>query len=83
MSSPADDQDRDPECEFCGIVSGRLPRTLRHQDDELIVFHNTLPWVPVMLLMRCTIIRDSTIPTMNERTATTRTSVTSSPLRFE
>ena len=51
MSSPADDQDRDPECEFCGIVSGRLPRTLRHQDAELIVFHNTLPWVPVMLLI--------------------------------
>ena len=47
MAEPASD----PTCEFCGIVSGRLPRTVRHEDDELIVFHNTLTWVPVMYLV--------------------------------
>ena len=51
MSSPADETGLDPDCEFCGIISGRLPRTVRHQDDELIVFHNTLSWVPVMYLI--------------------------------
>ena len=51
MSSPADDSSHDPACEFCGIVSGRLPGTVRHQDDELIVFRNTLTWVPVMYLI--------------------------------
>ena len=40
MSSPPDDFDLALACEFCGIVSGRLPRTVRHEDDDLIVFHN-------------------------------------------
>ena len=39
------------ECEFCGIVSGRVPSRVRYQDDELIVFHNALTWVPTMLLI--------------------------------
>ena len=41
----------DGTCEFCGIVSGRLPRSVRYEDDELIVFRNTLTWVPVMYLI--------------------------------
>ena len=38
-------------CEFCGIVSGRVPSRVRYQDDELIVFHNAITWVSVMLLI--------------------------------
>lgn len=54
-SGPEGDLDRDLDgdrgCDFCGIVSGRLPRTVRHEDDDLIVFHNELTWVPVMYLI--------------------------------
>ena len=45
--APADDG----TCEFCGIVSGRLPRTVRYEDDDLVVFHNALTWVPMMYLI--------------------------------
>lgn len=41
----------DDECEFCGIVSGRLPRTVRHDEKDLLVFYNMLTWVPVMYLI--------------------------------
>ncbi|MEX2599469.1 MAG: HIT domain-containing protein [Dehalococcoidia bacterium] len=44
-------QSDDSACEFCGIVSGRVPSQVRYQDDELIVFRNALKWVPVMLLI--------------------------------
>ena len=39
------------QCTFCGIVSGRVPATVRHEDDEVVVFDNQLRWVPVMLLL--------------------------------
>ncbi|MCH7608170.1 MAG: hypothetical protein IIC94_06360, partial [Chloroflexi bacterium] len=51
MSSPPDGPDQDPGCDFCGIISGRLPRTVRHEDGELLVFRNELTWVPVMYLI--------------------------------
>jgi histidine triad (HIT) family protein len=38
-------------CDFCGIVSGREERTIRYEDDDIIVFKNKLTWVPVMLLV--------------------------------
>ena len=41
----------DSKCDFCGIVSGRMQRNVRYQDDELMVFKNALPWVPVMYLI--------------------------------
>ena len=39
------------ECAFCAIVSGELPRRIRHQDDGLIAFHNALDWAPLMYLV--------------------------------
>ena len=41
----------DGSCDFCGIVSGREERTIRYEDDDLMVFRNKLTWVPVMLLV--------------------------------
>ncbi|MEK9658777.1 MAG: HIT domain-containing protein [Chloroflexota bacterium] len=41
----------DGTCDFCGIISGRLPRRVRHQADGLLVFRNALTWVPVMYLI--------------------------------
>lgn len=41
----------DGACDFCGIVSGRMPRTIRYEDSELVVFHNALTWVPIMYLV--------------------------------
>ena len=44
---PADDG----SCDFCGIISGRMARNVRYQDDDLIVFKNALTWVTVMYLV--------------------------------
>ena len=41
----------DGSCDFCGIVSGREERTIRYEDDDLMVFKNKITWVPVMLLV--------------------------------
>ena len=38
-------------CTFCEIVAGRLPSTIRHDEEEILVFDNLLDWVPVMLLL--------------------------------
>ena len=38
-------------CTFCDIIDGKLPSDKVYEDDEVIVFHNTLGWVPVMLLV--------------------------------
>jgi len=38
-------------CEFCEIVAGRAPRSVRYQDDDVIVIDNVLRWIPVMLLV--------------------------------
>lgn len=40
-----------PHCTFCDIVAGRLPSRTRYEDDDILVFHNQLDWVPVMLLV--------------------------------
>ena len=38
-------------CDFCEILAGRLPRNIRYEDDDFVVFDNRLQWVPVMLLV--------------------------------
>ena len=38
-------------CDFCAIVAGRMERTIRYEDDDLLVFRNALTWVPTMLLI--------------------------------
>ena len=38
-------------CTFCDIVARREPGAIRYEDDEVLVFDNTLRWVPVMLLV--------------------------------
>ncbi|MDE2859971.1 MAG: HIT domain-containing protein [Chloroflexota bacterium] len=37
-------------CQFCRIVAGESPARIVHEDDDVIVIHNVLDWVPVMLL---------------------------------
>ncbi len=41
----------DGSCDFCGIISGRMERSVRYEDEELVVFKNTLTWVPIMYLL--------------------------------
>ena len=38
-------------CTFCQLVAGNLPMRKVYEDDEILVFHNQLNWVPVMLLI--------------------------------
>lgn len=38
-------------CDFCDIIAGRLPRQVRYEDDDLMVFVNRLTWAPLMLLV--------------------------------
>lgn len=40
-----------PSCTFCAIVDSRLPSRKVHEDDDILVFHNQLDWVPIMLLL--------------------------------
>lgn len=37
-------------CPFCRIVARELPARIVYEDDEVLVIHNVLDWVPVMLL---------------------------------
>ena len=37
-------------CQFCRIVAGESSARIVHQDDDVLVIHNVLNWVPVMLL---------------------------------
>jgi len=37
-------------CVFCEIIAHREPARIEYEDDDVIVFHNVLNWVPVMLL---------------------------------
>jgi histidine triad (HIT) family protein len=39
-----------PYCVFCEIIAHREPARIEYEDDDVIVFHNVLNWVPVMLL---------------------------------
>ena len=38
-------------CTFCDIVAGRLTSRILQEDEDVVVFHNQLDWVPVMLLV--------------------------------
>jgi len=38
-------------CEFCRIVANEAPARVVYQDDDVMVIHNRLQWVPVMLLV--------------------------------
>jgi len=50
---PADkyQPDQADNCDFCAIVTGKMERTVRYEDDEIVVFKNMLTWVPTMLLV--------------------------------
>jgi histidine triad (HIT) family protein len=37
-------------CVFCRIIRREEPARIVYEDDDVIVFHNVLGWVPVMLL---------------------------------
>jgi histidine triad (HIT) family protein len=39
------------ECEFCKIIANGAHARVAYQDDDVIVIHNRLQWVPVMLLV--------------------------------
>ena len=39
------------DCAFCAIAAGTLPRSVRHQDAELVAFRNALDWAPLMYLV--------------------------------
>ena len=39
------------ECVFCDVIANRVPRKVRYQDNELIVFENALDWVPIMYII--------------------------------
>lgn len=41
----------DRSCDFCGIISGRMERWVRYEDDALLAFKNMLTWAPVMFLL--------------------------------
>ena len=56
MSTPLEHQpyprlDAGGDCEFCRIVANEAPARVAYQDDDVIVIHNRLRWVPVMLLV--------------------------------
>ena len=38
-------------CEFCRIIANEAPARVVYQDDDVMVIHNRLRWVPVMLLV--------------------------------
>ena len=56
MSNPGEHQSN-PQlntgtgCEFCRIIADEAPANVAYQDDDVIVIHNRLQWVPVMLLV--------------------------------
>jgi diadenosine tetraphosphate (Ap4A) HIT family hydrolase len=43
--------ERDPQCLFCRIVSGEVPSTMEHEDDQLIVIRDIAPRAPTHLLL--------------------------------
>ena len=56
MSAPPEHQpypqmDAGGGCEFCRIVASQVPARVVYQDDDVMVIHNRLQWVPVMLLV--------------------------------
>jgi len=42
---------RDPDCIFCKIVSGDVPATFVHRDDDVIVITDITPQAPKHLLV--------------------------------
>jgi histidine triad (HIT) family protein len=39
------------ECIFCGIVAGKVPGDVVHQDDDVLAFRDILPKAPTHLLI--------------------------------
>jgi histidine triad (HIT) family protein len=39
------------DCAFCGIVSGRIPSTIVHRDDEVVAFRDVNPQAPTHVLV--------------------------------
>ena len=49
MEQPVSNAEK--RCDFCAIIAGELPREIRYEDDEFVVFRNKLEWAPVMWLV--------------------------------
>jgi histidine triad (HIT) family protein len=41
----------DPNCLFCKIVSGQIPSTIVHRDDQVTVFRDINPQLPTHVLI--------------------------------
>lgn len=41
----------DLNCVFCKIIAGQIPSRKVYEDDELLAFHDILPWAPVHFLI--------------------------------
>ena len=41
----------DPNCLFCKIAAKQIPSTIVHEDDEVVVFKDIAPQVPVHLVL--------------------------------
>jgi histidine triad (HIT) family protein len=52
------------QCLFCRIVSGEVPGTIVHQDDDLVAFRDVNPQAPLHVL----IVPRRHIPTINDLT---------------
>jgi histidine triad (HIT) family protein len=49
--SSAEAADTDPECLFCGIVSGSVPATVVHESDRTVAFRDVNPQAPTHVLV--------------------------------
>ena len=49
--SSAEAADTDPECLFCGIVSGNVPATVVHESDRTVAFRDVNPQAPTHVLV--------------------------------
>jgi histidine triad (HIT) family protein len=47
----ATEPDRDPECPFCGIVSGSIPATVVHESERTVAFRDLNPQAPTHVLV--------------------------------
>jgi len=55
----------DPDCLFCGIVSGDVPADIVHRDERTVAFRDIAPQAPVHVLVvpRNHIVNASTVDT--------------------
>ncbi|MQF85922.1 MAG: HIT domain-containing protein [SAR202 cluster bacterium] len=46
-----DSKDQKQDCVFCDVIDQKIPRQVRYEEENLIVFKNTLDWVPLMYIV--------------------------------